>query len=93
MNALIENNYIKEIECGSNFSYILNDNSTFLSTEYKVLQSQANSCFVKCMKMMYNGKVPTILSHEGIKVLFINDIVDGFRKLFDYRGKYSVRHN
>lgn len=57
MNALIENNYIQEMICGSNFSYILNDNSSFLSTEYKVLQSQANSCFVKCMKMIYNGKV------------------------------------
>ncbi len=56
MNALIENNYIQEMECGSNFSYILSDNSTFLSTEYKVLQSQANSWFVKYMKMMYNGK-------------------------------------
>lgn len=57
MNTLIENNYIKEIQCGSNFAYILNDNSIFLSTEYKVLQSQSNSCFVKCMKMMYNGKM------------------------------------
>lgn len=57
MNALIENNYIQEMECGSNFSYILSDNNTFLSTEYKVLQSQANSCFVKCMKLLYNGKV------------------------------------
>lgn len=57
MNALVENNYIQEMMCGTNFSYILNDNSSFLSTEYKVLQSQVNSCFVKCMKMLYNGKV------------------------------------
>lgn len=57
MNTLIENNYIREMECGSNFSYILSDNGTFLSTEYKVLQSQTNSCFVKCMKMLYNGKI------------------------------------
>lgn len=57
MNALIENNFIQEMICGSNFSYILNDNGSFLSTEYKVLQSQMNSCFVKCMKMLYNGKV------------------------------------
>ncbi len=57
MNSLIENNYITEMACGSNFSYILNDNCTFLSTEYKVLQSQTNSCFIQCMKMLYNGKV------------------------------------
>lgn len=67
MNALIENNYIQEMECGSNFSYILSDNSTFLSTEYKVLQSQANSCFVKCMKMMYNGKVQLYYLTKGLK--------------------------
>lgn len=67
MNALIENNYIQEMECGSNFSYMLSDNSTFLSTEYKVLQSQANSCFVKCMKMMYNGKVQLYYLTKGLK--------------------------
>lgn len=57
MNALIENNHVTEMECGSNFAYILNDNSLFSSTEYKVLQNQANSCFVRCMKMLYNGKI------------------------------------
>lgn len=67
MNALIENNYISEMECGSNFAYVLSDNSTFLSTEYKVLQSQANSCFVKCMKMMYNGKVQLYYLTKGLK--------------------------
>ena len=67
MNTLIDNNYISEMECGSNFSYILNDNSTLLSTEYKVLQSRANSCFVKCMKMMYNGKVQLYYLTKGLK--------------------------
>lgn len=57
MNALIENGYIQEMACGSDFSYILSDNSSFMSTEYKVLQSQANRGFVKCMKMLYNGKI------------------------------------
>ena len=67
MNALIENNYIKEMECGSNFAYLLTDNSTFLSTEYKVLQSQTNSCFVKCTKMMYNGHVQLYYLTKGLK--------------------------
>ena len=53
--------------CGSNFSYILNDSGSFLSTEYKVLQSQVNSCFVKCMKMMYNGKVQLYYLTNGLK--------------------------
>lgn len=67
MNILVENKYIDELECGSNFFYILNDSSTFLSTEYKVLQSQANSCFVKCMKMMYNGKMQLFYVTKGLK--------------------------
>lgn len=67
MNSLIENNNITEMMCGSNFSYILNDNSTFLSTEYKVLQSQGNSCFVKCMKMLYNGKIQLYYMTKALK--------------------------
>lgn len=67
MNALIENKYITEMECGTNFSYVLSDNSAFLSTEYKVLQSQANSCFVRCMKMMFNGKVQLYYLTKGLK--------------------------
>ena len=67
MNNLIENNYVKELKCGANFSYILNDNSTFLSTEYKVLQSQDNSCFVKCFKMMHNGKTQLYYMTTGLK--------------------------
>lgn len=57
MNVLTENKDIFEISCGANFAYILNDNSMFSSTEYKVLQSQMNGCFVKCMKMLFNGKI------------------------------------
>ena len=67
MNILIDNNYIKEMECGSNFAYILSDNNAFLSTEYKVLQSQASSCFVKCMKMLYNGKIQLYYLTKGLK--------------------------
>ena len=57
MNVLIENGIITEMKCGNNFSYILDDASLFLSTEYKVLQSQGEECFVKCMKLLYNGKI------------------------------------
>ncbi len=69
MNLLVENKYISEMVCGSNFSYIVNDNSDFLSTEYKVLQSQVDSCFVKCMKMMYNGKIQLFYLTKNLKAL------------------------
>lgn len=67
MNALIEKGLLTEMVCGSNFSYVLSDNNNFLPTEYKVLQSQANSCFVKCMKMMFNGKVQIYYLTKGLK--------------------------
>ncbi|GKU27249.1 hypothetical protein CFOLD11_40760 [Clostridium folliculivorans] len=56
MNALLEKGVIDELACGANFAYILNDNSQFLMTDYKVLQGQGISGFIKCMKMLHNGK-------------------------------------
>ena len=69
MNTLIENGSITETVCGTNFSYILNDSSTFLSTEYKVLQSQSVGSFIKCMKMLYNGKVQLYYLIKTLKPL------------------------
>lgn len=57
MNLLIEKGLVNEMSCGSNFAYVLNDNAIFSSTEYKVLQSQKNGCFIKCMKTLFNGKI------------------------------------
>lgn len=57
INTLTEKGIVSEMICDSNFAYILENNSHFLSTEYKVLQNQTSSCFVRCMKMLYNGKI------------------------------------
>lgn len=57
MNRLIEKEYVKEMNYGANFAYVLNDNNSFLPTEYKVLQGQANNCFLPCMKTYLNGKI------------------------------------
>ena len=51
MNTLIESGVIAEKIYGNNFAYILNDESQFLLTEYKVLQNQGDGCFIKCMKL------------------------------------------
>lgn len=56
MNRLIENHVVSEIKYGTNFAYILNDNNSFLPTEYKMLHGQMDSVFLKCMKMLFNGK-------------------------------------
>lgn len=57
MYTLKDNGVISEITCGNNFEYILKDNATFANTDYKVLQSQNNGFFVKCMKMTRNGLI------------------------------------
>lgn len=68
MNSLIESGTLVEKPCGSNFAYLLNDNSSFMSTEYKVLHNQGNA-FVKCMKMSCNGKVELYYLTNGQKSL------------------------
>lgn len=67
MNRLLEKEYLQEVKCGSNFSYVLTDNGAFLSTEYKVLQSQFDGCFIKCMKMLYNGKIQLFYHTNTLK--------------------------
>lgn len=56
MYTLKDNGVISEVVCGNNFEYILENNSHFVNTDYKVLQSQTNGIFVQCMKMTRNGK-------------------------------------
>lgn len=56
MYTLKDNGIISEVVCGNNFEYVLEDNSHFVNTDYKVLQSQTNGIFVQCMKMTRNGK-------------------------------------
>lgn len=55
--GLIETGKIRELSCGTNFAYIINENSDFLVTEYKVLKNQHDKGFVKCMRLMHNGKI------------------------------------
>ena len=57
MYTLKDNGIIQEIICGNNFEYVLEDNTHFVNTDYKVLQSQSNGIFVQCMKMTRNGKL------------------------------------
>lgn len=67
MDNLKEKKEIIEMECGANFAYILEDNSNFMQTDYKVLQSQNNGGFVKCMKMLYNGKIQLYYFAEELR--------------------------
>ena len=67
MDASTDNKIFTEMKCGMNFAYILNDNSRFLTTEYKVLQSQIGGCFLRSMKMTYNGKTELYYMTDSYK--------------------------
>lgn len=69
MNALLERGLIEEMSCGMNFAYVLSDNSQFLPVEYKVLRSQRDTCFVPCVKMLYNGKIQLYYLADSFKPL------------------------
>ena len=60
MQVLKDDNILKEIECGSNFAYILESDIEFANTEY-MLQNETDGIFVQCMKMLYNGKMKYIM--------------------------------
>lgn len=69
MNRLIENGVISELASGNNFEYILQDNSTFANTDYKVLQNQNSGIFVKCVKMTKNGHIDLLYMTEEYRML------------------------
>lgn len=95
--TLIDRGIIEEIECGNNFAYVLQDNNSFGSTDYKVLQSQTNGVFVPCMKMMYNGRIqiyyitddyrPMSTMFAGITPdILINIVVNMFGNVVEVRN-------
>lgn len=69
MSKLLDKESITESVCGSNFTYILENELDFLPTEYKVLQNQGNVSFVKCMKMRINGKIGIYYLSGNLKPL------------------------
>lgn len=69
MNRLVAAGLLEGMPCGANFAYILSDSNLFLPTEYKVLRSQTGNGFVRCMKMLYNGKLQMYYFTEELKPL------------------------
>lgn len=57
MKQLKEIGILQEIKCGNNFGYVLDDDTCFISTDYKVLLAQEAGVFVPCMRAQYNGKI------------------------------------
>lgn len=69
MNDLLQQGVITELSGTPNVQYVLNDNSIFALTEFKVLKSQSKH-FIKCAKVLYNGKIKLIYftaMHKSIR--------------------------
>lgn len=69
MNRLIERGLLQEIACGGNFAYVLADAGLFQPTDYKVLHSQTESVFVRCTKMLFNGRIQLYYLPDDMKPL------------------------
>lgn len=75
MSVLEDKKIIKEIECGSNFGYVINDNEYFAGTDYKVLLNQNKENFINCIKLLYNGKI--MLYYTTYDYVPLSEILDG----------------
>lgn len=56
MNSLEESGALQQISVGENLAYILSDDTTFSLTESKLSQNWESGDFVKCARLLYNGK-------------------------------------
>lgn len=68
MNDLLQQGIISELTGTPNVQYVLNDKSVFALTEFKVLKSQSKH-FIKCAKVLYNGKIKLIYFTSAYKSL------------------------
>ncbi len=67
MNNYIDNDIVTKMRHGLNFSYLLNDSSLFSTTHFKMLQSQTEISFVRCVKFKYNGKLSFLYLVDELK--------------------------
>ena len=78
MNDLFLKNLIIEKKYFTSISYILEDNSLFFQTGYKVLQNQENNGFIKAVKVIHNGKVRLLYDISKYKsLLSIISMING----------------
>lgn len=69
MKENFHNGLITELKPAQNVSYVLENQSLFNLTAYKVLSSQEKNGFIKCAKVLYNGKIKLLYFTSGKKNL------------------------
>ena len=65
MNTLLSDYRIRELEDGSNISFLLEEEGQFSITDYKVLRGQVWSGLARCEKVLYNGQIKLLYLTEG----------------------------
>lgn len=81
MNYYVQEGLISEVKGHDSTGYILNSNDLFFLTEYKVLKSHEKSGFVRCSRLMYNGKQKLIYftaDYKSLIAMLPSVDVDGF---------------
>lgn len=69
MNNLLEHGNLSEQKINENFAYNFENDCILNQMEYKVMHSQGNSDFVKCMSMLFNGKTQLLYMPGESKTL------------------------
>ena len=77
MNEGLQNKLF-ETACANNISYILKDSNDFSVTGYKVMRNQTDAGLLRCVKVMYNGR---------IKLVYL---VGEYKPLSYVAGRYGV---
>lgn len=67
MDRMEKSNSIMEMKWDNNFAYVLEDEQQFMATEFNMCKKMRNSCFLKCMKTLYNGKIQLYYLPESYK--------------------------
>lgn len=68
MNSSLQDK-LSEVVGSNNIAYILNENTSFSTTGYKVMQNHSGSGLLKCAKLSYNGKIKLVYIVGNLKPL------------------------
>lgn len=69
MKELIKSGQIIPVKDTRNTAYILNNSELFNMTEYKVITGSEKNRFIKCAKVLHNGKIKLLYFTSGCKSL------------------------
>lgn len=75
------NSFIREERHSTNINYFLETENIFYEVGYKVLRNKENDGFIKCNKVIHNGKIKLVYNNSKYKSLeevLINSSVDTF---------------